>query len=286
MAVTRIRGLLLAILAVPTLAAATLAAVTATAAETTLTVVDAAGGSHAFPLAGLLARPDAETIRASGDPAYGNASPTYRAVPLHKVLAALPRAGADILKATARDGFVAQLPAAKALNADPAGAIAYLAIEDPEQPWPKLKGKDVSAGPYYVVWVNPARSGVGPDAWPYQAVRLELTTSVASRYPRILVSESLAAADPARLGQAAFVDNCFVCHKMNGDGEASTGPDLNLPMNPTEYFQPAALRKFIRDPKSVRDWEGQQMPGFGPGILGDRDLSALIAYLGHMAGRR
>jgi cytochrome c2 len=57
-------------------------------------------------------------------------------------------------------------------------------------------------------------------------------------------------------------------------------------MNPTEYFQPAALRKYLRDPTSVRDWDGQAMPGFGPGVIAEPDLDALIAYLGHMTGRR
>jgi len=237
-------------------------------------------------LTSLLARQDVETVTVTGDPAYGDAAPAYRAIPLAALLAGIPTAGADVLKAVALDGFVAQLPAGKALNADPAGAIAYLAIEDPTRPWPTLRSKAVTAGPYYVIWRNPKRSGIGPEAWPYQAVRLELTTSVASRYPDILVAPSLVADDPARRGQAVFVDNCFVCHRMNGTGEASIGPDLNLPMNPTEYFQETALRQYIRDPKSVRDWDGQQMPGFGPGALSDADIDAVIAYLGHMAGRR
>lgn len=286
MSVAHIRGFLAMVLAATALGVATLGVPAATAAETTLTVVDTNGGSHALAMSDLLARPDVRTIRVSGDPAYGDASPAYRAVPLAGLLAGWPTAGADILKATALDGFVAQLPAARVLNADPAGAIAYLAIEDPAAPWPTLPGKDVSAGPYFVIWVNPALSGVGPEAWPYQAVRLELTTSVASRYPRILVSDSLAADDPARRGQALFVDNCFACHRMNGAGEASIGPDLNLPMNPVEYFRAGVLAKFLRDPKSVRDWEGQRMPGVAPDVLSDQDLAAVIAYLGHMAGRR
>lgn len=268
------------------LAALALSVPAANADPGTLTVVAADGTSHSFAAAALLARPDVETLRAPDDPAYGAASPAYRAIPLAKVMADLPVAGADVLKAVALDGFVAQLPAGKALNADPAGAVAYLAIEDPARPWPKLPGKDVSAGPFYVVWAHPKRSGIGPEAWPYQTARLELTSSVASRYPEILVDPALAADHPARRGQEVFVDNCFVCHRMNGGGEASIGPDLNLPMNPTEYFQAAALRTYIRDPKAVRDWDGQAMPGFGPGTIGDADLDALIGYLGHMTGRR
>ena len=57
-------------------------------------------------------------------------------------------------------------------------------------------------------------------------------------------------------------------------------------MNPTEYFQPAILPRYPRDPSSVRAWGDQQMPGFAPDVLSDQDLDAIVAYLGHMAGRR
>ena len=261
-------------------------AVTAVAGETTLTVVDAKGEAHAFSIDRLLAHPDTDTSTITGDPAYGGTSRQYRVIPLTRLLAGLPVAGADVLMATALDGFVAQLPAAKALNADPAGAVAYLAIEDPAAPWPKLKGKDLSAGPYYVVWRNPQLVGIGPEAWPYQTVRLELKESVAKRYPAILVADNLPADAPARRGGALFVDNCFACHKMNGGGEATVGPDLNLPMNPTEYFQPSVLPRNLRDPSSVRHWADQKMPAVAADVLSDRDLEAIIAYLAHLAGRR
>jgi mono/diheme cytochrome c family protein len=256
------------------------------AAETTLTIVDAKGEAHDFPIDTLLAHPNADTIMVTGDPAYDADSPRYRVIPISRLLSGIPVEGADILMATALDGFVAQLPAARVLSSDPSGAIAYLAIEDPAKPWPNLKGKDVSAGPYYVVWINPKLSGIGPEAWPFQTIRLELKESVAKRYPAILVADTLPADAPARRGLALFIDNCFVCHRMNGGGEATIGPDLNLPMNPTEYFQPAVLPRFLRDPSSVRHWADQKMPGFAADVLSDRDLQDIVSYLAHMAGRR
>jgi mono/diheme cytochrome c family protein len=44
-----------------------------------------------------------------------------------------------------------------------------------------------------------------------------------------------------RARQTLFVTQCLVCHKLNGAGSADVGPDLNLPENPTEYFQASAL---------------------------------------------
>jgi hypothetical protein len=57
------------------------------------------------------------------------------------------------------------------------------------------------------------------------------------------------------------------------------GPDLGLPMNVTEYLTDTGLRAIVREPRAVRTWPQQQMPGFGPVSLPDTDLDALIAYL-------
>jgi hypothetical protein len=40
---------------------------------------------------------------------------------------------------------------------------------------------------------------------------------------------------------------------MNGGGEAFVGPDLNLPMTPTDQAQPLAMPRFIRCPSNVRN---------------------------------
>jgi cytochrome c1 len=43
------------------------------------------------------------------------------------------------------------------------------------------------------------------------------------------------------------------------------------------------LHALIRDPKSVRTWPQQSMPGFDQSKISDADLDAVIAYLGAMA---
>ena len=72
----------------------------------------------------------------------------------------------------------------------------------------------------------------------------------------------------------------------NGAGASAVGPDLNQPMNPTEYMTPDGLRALIRDPKSVRSWPGQQMPGFAADRMTDREIEMVIGYLPHMAAPR
>ncbi len=72
---------------------------------------------------------------------------------------------------------------------------------------------------------------------------------------------------------------------MKGAGAADMGPDLGRPMSPTQYMTPEGLRALIRNPKAVRTWPQQQMPGFDATKLPDADLDALIAYLAYMAPR-
>jgi hypothetical protein len=70
---------------------------------------------------------------------------------------------------------------------------------------------------------------------------------------------------------------------LNGGGASDTGPDLNRPMNPTQYLTEAGLRALIRSPRSVRTWPDQLMGGFDKATLPDADLDALVAYLRSMS---
>ena len=60
------------------------------------------------------------------------------------------------------------------------------------------------------------------------------------------------------------------------------GPDLNQPMNPTEYLTLAGLHALIRNPKSVRSWPEERMPCFLADQMSDREIGLVIGYLAHM----
>ncbi|OXI37282.1 c-type cytochrome [Burkholderia aenigmatica] len=239
---------------------------------------------RSFTPQALLARPDAATIRVPRDIAYGKPM-TFRAVPFADLLGdTLPADG--VLETRAADGFAAQLPLELVRRHAPAGAVAWLAIEDPVHPWPKLPGKAVSAGPFYLVWLGPKASSVRGEQWPYQIVRVTIESSPLARWPSLAVDAALPANDPARAGQHLFVTQCLACHRIDGAGSSHAGPDLNTPMNPVDYFQPAALRRYIRNPASVRDWPGRSMPAFPPDQLSDSELDQIVAYLAYMARRK
>ncbi|OXI81478.1 cytochrome C [Burkholderia sp. AU33423] len=242
------------------------------------------GTARALTRQTLLARPDAADIHVPRDIAYGRPM-TFRAVPFAALLGdRLPADG--VLETRAADGFAAQLPLELVRRRTPAGATPWLAIEDPAHPWPKLPGKPVSAGPFYLVWLGPDASSVRGEQWPYQIVRVTIESSPLARWPSLAVDAALPANDPARAGQHLFVMQCLACHRLDGAGSSHAGPDLNAPMNPVDYFQPAALRRYIRNPASVRDWPGRSMPAFPPDQLSDRELDQIVAYLAFMARRK
>jgi mono/diheme cytochrome c family protein len=240
------------------------------------------GVTHRFTVSGLLARPDATEVNIPDDQDYRRAS-HYRVVPLLPLLVGLPSDHFDTLEARATDGFVAQIPLSLVRKGAEGGATAWIAVEPPDQPWPNLPGKNTGAGPFYLVWEHPERSGVTREQWPYQLASLTAVESPAHRWPQLAADPSVPPEAPARRGQQVFATDCLPCHRLNGGGAGEMGPDLGWPMNATEYLTDQGLRALVRDPKSVRTWPLQQMPGFGADALPETDLDALIAYLHHMA---
>lgn len=238
-----------------------------------------------FDAATLLARPDVRDITVPNDVAYRREM-KFRAVPLLALLEGLPLEGADTLETRATDGFVSQLPMSLVLKAKSGGSVSWVAIEDPAAPWPKLPGKNDTAGPFYVVWLDPERSHVRQEQWPYALAALTEVEAPARRWPQIAVDASLGPSASARHGQEVYIVQCLPCHRIRGGGEGDMGPDLAVPKSPTEYMTRAGLIGQIRDPKSLRSWPDQKMPGFNEAALPDKEVDALIAYLRHMAHRR
>ena len=229
----------------------------------------------------LLKHPDAQTVQVVDDVSYKRTM-TYRAVPLAVLLKGLNPA--SHLQAVALDGFAAELAAAPLLAQS--GAQAWLAVEDPARPWPPLANGKPSAGPFYLVWTQPQASGISPEQWPFQISAIKQLKTVAERFPALLPDPALAADDPINQGFALFQKNCLACHRLNGAGDAQFGPDLNIPYSPTEYFGADFLKRYIRDPQSLRQWPQAKMPGFSSQVLPDGDLEMLVGYLKHMAGRK
>ncbi|BAN47988.1 cytochrome c [Metapseudomonas resinovorans] len=246
------------------------------AAELTL---ELPGGTRTWDTVALLAHPKAQNVTIADDVSYKKTM-AYRAVPLAALLEGVTPD--QHLQAVALDGFAAELGAAPLLATQ--GARAWLAIEDPDEPWPPLARGKPSAGPFYLVWTNPRAGNIGPEQWPFQVARIRYLPAVAERFPALLPAADAGA--EVQAGFAQFQKNCLACHRLNGAGDAQFGPDLNIPHNPTEYLAGDFLPRYIRDPQSLRRWPEGKMPGFSKDVLSDAELGQLIGYLRHMAGRK
>jgi mono/diheme cytochrome c family protein len=210
----------------------------------------------------------------------------YRAIRLQDLLNGLSVQQDGVVEAKAGDGFVAEIPVRLFSAAPGERSIPWIAVEDSADPWPNFEGKPTGAGPFYLVWERPSASGVAAEQWTYNLASLSIAQTPSERWPQLKVDAALAANDPARKGQQIFEQRCIACHRLNNGGASAIGPDLNFPMNPTEYFTPAGLRALIRNPKAVRTWPEQQMIGFQTADLSDRDLDDLVVYLRHMSDRK
>jgi mono/diheme cytochrome c family protein len=252
-------------------------------AESSTLLVELGGQKRQFSVAELLANPATRTIEIPRDVSYGR-SMQYQAIPLLDLLRGLPADTTQTLEARAADGFASQLPWTLIAHGATGGAVAWIAIEDPAHPWPRLKGKPYSAGPFYLVWEHPERSGIVSEQWPYALASLVGDADPLQRWPQLSLDSSVSAGDPARRGQAVYIVQCLPCHRLRGAGNGDQGPDLGRPMPVTAYFTALGLRALIRDPASVRTWPRMQMSGFDAANLSDADIDAVIAYLGRITG--
>jgi mono/diheme cytochrome c family protein len=240
-------------------------------------------GAKSYTASELLKRPEVETIKVKHDPAYGGRETQYQAIAVRTLFDEAALHNDEVVQFRCRDGFVASISTDRITQNGAGRSVAYLAIEDPKSKWPDLtvKGASGTAGPFYLVWVRPELSGILQEEWPYQVVAFEIKGKLRALYPGIFpkMSEDVHVARGLKL----FQQTCFACHTVNRQGPSQVGPDLNLPLNPTEYLKDSILPRYIRDPKALRSWEGSKMPGFGPEVLSNEDIANIVAYLKEMS---
>ncbi|AGW92969.1 MULTISPECIES: c-type cytochrome [Cupriavidus] len=212
---------------------------------------------------------------------------TFKAIPLTALLRGMPVAAGATATTAASDGYVSHLPMRLLLADSAEEPRAWLAVENPARPWPRLKGQGI--GPFRLIWTLPsgrAAAVVNESHWTYSIVRIDITASPAERFAAIRPASDQPADGPVMRGFATFQRVCFSCHSLNRVGDAHLGPDLNVPYSPVEYLGDDKLAKLIRDPQSLRWWPDARMSAIDEKTLSDADLKDLLAYLHHMAGRK
>ena len=263
-----------------------LAYITATAGEVSALQITNGDQKKTYSLNELLERKDLEKITIKNDPSYPNKTREYQAVKVSSLFSGLNIEDSAVIQFETTDGFSAPIAKERLLNQSPDKSIAYIAIESPNAPWPRLAPNKPSTGPLYLIWKNPSLSDIRSEEWPFMLSGFTVIGTLESNYPAIYPARNISKTDPIYSGFRMFTKQCFACHTMNQQGQSQIGPDLNIPMNPTEYFQEDALKVFIRNPSNVRTWPGQRMHGFSESEISNKDLDNLIAYLKHMAATR
>jgi mono/diheme cytochrome c family protein len=266
------------VLAVVATAAFIVVALAGGAAQTASLVLRFGDQTRTYSTGDLLARRDATTITIPLDVSYRRAM-EYRAIPLDRLLSGLAYERFEAAQVSANDGFIAEIPTS--LLIAKAGATAFIAIDDPRKPWPNLPGSSASGGPYYLVWEHPERSGIMSEQWVTNVGAITGVESPARRWPQLGVATS--ASGSVERGMKAYITQCLPCHKLDGAGSSTLGPDLGRPMNATVYMTDKGLRALIRDPKSVRSWPQMKMNGFSSSLLSDAALDAIVDYLKYKA---
>jgi cytochrome c2 len=208
---------------------------------------------------------------------------SFRAYPLNALLQQhLPvsrvRRDGYTVRFIARDGYTVSVSLEEVLEGE-----GMLAFEEPNADsgdWMSFqKGKkQITPAPFYLVWpeVNYEKHGL---PWAYQLETIEVEKSKANRWGQIEPNSE--ASDQIKKGYKLFTDYCGRCHSINLVG-GSVGPELNVPMNVTEYWRESHLAVFIENPSAYR--AGSAMPSFAG--LSDGDIHGIIGYLRSMTSRK
>lgn len=218
----------------------------------------------------------------SDDPVYGGAK-RYRGPRLEDMLVVMPRIDelarqGALVVFHAADGYVATMDLARALAGG--GVLATRDLDAPlGHAWIRFEqgARSISPAPLYLVWPGAAQGDLR-YVWPYQVQSIEVKPFAAQYGAAVPATE-----EPAvRNGFEHARLRCLVCHSMNLVG-GDLGPELNVPMNVTEYWKPEMLPRYIRDAPGFH--ARSKMPSFR-NALSEAEIGDILAYLRFMADHK
>jgi cytochrome c2 len=221
--------------------------------------------------------------------AYLGIKLNFTAVKLCDILKAFNVHPNDTIELISSDNFFSLVPAKAIIACTNKTAIAYVAIEPEHQPWPQLKYNNPdqhspntgSAGPFKIIWLHPEKSYISNEYWAWKVVKIKIHPKLDEK---IYLSAPSTKDKHILNGYHAYVSRCLGCHTINHVGKGKIGPDLNAPVSAVKRFNDdALLKKFIRDPQSVRPKKNDRMSGTNEQFLSNKDLDDLVLYLHYMA---
>jgi len=216
--------------------------------------------------------------------AYPGKLLSYKAIKLCDFLKPFKFNANKKLLFTASDDFAVIIPAKLVLNCKKEQSIAYLAIE-PDKKWPLLSNHtNQTAGPLAVIWTSPHLSYISDEYWAWSLVKISEYDDSNEAFV-IKAPQKINSSNKKEIlnGYKVYVSHCSSCHTINHIGTATIGPDLSSPHNPLDYYpNKLTLKKFIRNPQSVRYLKNGRMSGSSQIGLKEKDLNDLISYFTYM----
>jgi cytochrome c2 len=189
----------------------------------------------------------------------------------------------DACKFTTMDGYQPIIPISSIIT-----NYALIAVsERGHSGFTELKrsnGETVDPGPFFLVWKNIQNKSQKRDpwlSWPWQITGIELISFV-REFPHS--APPIHATDMEQRGFLDFRQHCIKCHSINGDG-GNVGPELNYPINVTEYWKEEWLARFIADPQSIRS-NSKMIPFYRDVDNRQAIITSIIAYLKVMANKK
>jgi len=170
----------------------------------------------------------------------------------------------------ALDGYVAVSSISKLK--EPGGYIVFSDL-DFEQ-WEPISIKEVSPGPFYLVWTGKDQTTNNEYPWPWQLSSINLI-KFEDQYSPVFPS-GVSKNSSVYKGYEIFKGRCVKCHSMNGEG-GKVGPGLNAPQSIVTYRNAYMIKEFIKHPSKYRY---TQMPDHPD--LSDQALDNIIAYFNYM----
>lgn len=168
----------------------------------------------------------------------------------------------------ASDGYLSYASRKTVLS--PGGYIAYRDL-DMKSGWEPVGFKQVSPGPYFLIWSQKDKTPANGYPWPWALNKIYLVT-IKDRYPKVY-ADKVKKNSSVYKGYQIFKVQCFRCHAIDRQG-GKIGPDLAAPKNILDYRSEKFIRQFIRNPSFFRY---SKMPGHPH--LSKKNMDDLMAYL-------
>ncbi|MFA9407301.1 MAG: cytochrome c [Candidatus Dadabacteria bacterium] len=174
----------------------------------------------------------------------------------------------------ALDGYVSVSSISKLK--EPGGYIVYEDLDF--ENWEPISIKQVTPGPFYLVWTGKDQTTQNEYPWPWQLSSIDLI-KFEDQYPAVF-PKGVSTDSTAYKGYEIFKGRCVRCHSMNQQG-GKIGPDLNAPQSIVTYRSENMIKEFIKHPSKYRY---SQMPDHPD--LSDQYLNNIISYFYYMNENR